>query len=199
MSSCVKNANTSKIYIFRFGSNQNRSRKLKNQESFSSDSTYSSSPQSDNGDFMNLNKSCHLSSYQRSPTSPGPNASFPKHFTFDKGQPHNVESNTASNQKYDFSRFAMTEEESIDETFDCESGHACRDDSRDYTQQDSCEGAYKGAKIVYSTLPHQAIWSMDHYGSCIAIGCKDGRIEVRMAIIWMIFLFCDSVGSNYEV
>ncbi|KAG8189219.1 hypothetical protein JTE90_013751 [Oedothorax gibbosus] len=164
------------IRRLRAGRNRNRSPNFKNTESFSSDSTYSSSPQSDNGDAM-FHKSCHLSSYQRSPISPEANTSFPKQFTFDKGQP-STESNTASNQRYDFSRFATTEEDLINETFDPESGHACHDDSRDYSQQDNCDSAFKGAKIVHSSLPHQAIWSMDHFGPCIAVGCKDGRIEV---------------------
>lgn len=91
----------------------------------------------------------------------------------------------------------MTEEESINETFDSESGHRCHEDNRDYSQQDSCDGADKGAKIVYSTLPHQAIWSMDHFGSCIAIGCKDGRIEVRMITMLKMDNFKQSIGSMF--
>ncbi|CAL1263212.1 unnamed protein product [Larinioides sclopetarius] len=153
---------------------------LKNNDSFSSDSTYSSSPQSDIGDNVNFCKSCNTSTNQRSPIPSENSSCFPKHFTFDTSQ-HYFDNDYASNQKYDFSRFALSHDNSF--TYSSSEGIECHDThsvAHEYqsSRDTNLEYTEKGTKIVHSSLPHQAIWSLDYFGSCIAVGCKDGRIEL---------------------
>ncbi|GIX67771.1 sterol regulatory element-binding protein cleavage-activating protein [Caerostris extrusa] len=152
---------------------------LKTNDSFSSDSTYSSSPQSDNGDNLNFCNSCNTSAYQRSP-QPELSSCFPKHFTFDKSQ-HSFDSDCSSNQKYDFSRFVLSHDDSlIDASFEGVEYHNPHSNIHECqpSKEINLEYIQKRTKIVHSSLPHQAIWSLDYFAPCIAVGCKDGRIEL---------------------
>ncbi|GIY33272.1 sterol regulatory element-binding protein cleavage-activating protein [Caerostris darwini] len=152
---------------------------LKTNDSFSSDSTYSSSPQSDNGDNLNFCNSCNTSAYQRSP-QPELSSCFPKHFTFDKSQ-HSFDSDCSSNQKYDFSRFVLSHDDSLtDASFEGVEYHNPHSNIHECqpSKEINLEYIEKRTKIVHSSLPHQAIWSLDYFAPCIAVGCKDGRIEL---------------------
>ncbi|GFU36985.1 sterol regulatory element-binding protein cleavage-activating protein [Nephila pilipes] len=153
---------------------------FKNSESFSSDSTYSSSPQSENGDNLNFCISCNTLTNQRSPMPSEQSSCFPKHFTFDKSQ-HDFDNDYASNQKYDFSRFALPNEHSLNNSsFEGVEYHCTHNVIHEYQQNKETNMEYcdKGTKIVHSSIPHQSIWCLDHFGSGIAVGCKNGRIEL---------------------
>lgn len=110
------------------------------------------------------------------PTS-GSQTSFPKYFTFDKNSPFS-ESSISTSQKYDFSQFALTQDCSSNDTFleDSIDNHVSRE--YQHRRNSSFDLSDKGTKTVHSTLSPQAIWSLDHCGPCIAVGCKDGRVEV---------------------
>ncbi|XP_054714405.1 sterol regulatory element-binding protein cleavage-activating protein-like [Uloborus diversus] len=146
----------------------------RNNSSFSSDSTYSSSPQSDCGDYMNLHKS-------RSPLQENA-CNFPKHFNFEKTS-FTAHNSSLADQKYDFRQFELSENSLLNEAPCLDNNppndsHNLAHEYQHHRRSSSYEFVEKGTKIVHSTLSPQAIWCIDHYGSCIAVGCKDGRIEV---------------------
>ncbi|KFM63908.1 Sterol regulatory element-binding protein cleavage-activating protein, partial [Stegodyphus mimosarum] len=144
--------------------------------SFSSDSTYSSSPQSDNGEYMSQHKTSNSVNFL--PQQSESVCNFPKHFTFDKTS-HSAVDHCMRGQKYDFSRFALSEDSPPSEMIveDVHSLNDCHNIAHEFQQYKDSNYEYtdKGTKIVHSTLNPQAVWSIDHYGSCIAVGCREGR------------------------
>ncbi|KAF8795037.1 Sterol regulatory element-binding protein like [Argiope bruennichi] len=122
------------ISIRRSNAKLQKSSSLKNNDSFSSDSTYSSSPQSD---VVIIRFAL----------------SHDNSLTYSNCEGVEYHDNHSVAHEYQSSR----------------------DTNLEYTE--------KGTKVVHSSLSHQAIWSLDYFGSCIAVGCKDGRIE-----LWNAFL-----------
>lgn len=128
-------------------------------------------------------KVSHNTSTPKSPLKPEEiGTNFPKHFVFDKNPPL-AESFGTTNQKYDFSRFAMPSESHSNETHleDSMDNHGLAHEFQ-LRRDSSIDISEKGTKIVHSTLSPQAIWSIDHCGSCIAVGCRNGRIEVSLFV-----------------
>ncbi|XP_042909704.1 sterol regulatory element-binding protein cleavage-activating protein [Parasteatoda tepidariorum] len=160
--------------IKRSGVSEKANRSSRKHGSFSSDSTYSSSPQSDNGDHLNSYKSFNTDSRTSFPDSS--NCNFPKHFSFDKNTAY-CDKIGSSSQRYDFSRFVLKEDcisnDAVFDSNDCNKAHEYQN-----AKDSHLEYINKGTNIVHSTLSHQAIWCMDYYVPCIAVGCKNGRIEV---------------------
>lgn len=149
----------------------------RNNGSFSSDSTYSSSPQSDTGEFINIHQMGPTSSHPKSPLKPEGATGFPKYFDFDRNY-HFSDSSYGPSQKYDFSKFALSKDSSSNSAVPEDIDNHSLSHEYQLRRDSSFDISEKGTKIVHSTLSPQAIWSIDHYGSCIAVGCRDGRVEV---------------------
>lgn len=160
-------------------------RHLRESGSFSSDSTYGSSPPSDAIDNVNYYSCSAPSSYMMKLASKSHARHFTsKHFSFEGSVSSDTDCQIVPETKYDFSRFVSSDDCADDDCVGSANEETayknCTRLRHEYQLQQSIskDSEANSRYTCQSPLPFQSVWCIDYNGSCIAVGCRDGRLEL---------------------